>query len=156
MVNGGRAGDEAVPPAGSTGRSAGRIRAVGPSASAEASGGRPRAFRELPSRRSALRRALSARVPVWLLLATLLFVAGTLAAFLVVEVRSGVDLPPAVGAAREVDVQMTLCNAEVDRLGINPRAAELDLERVLRSEGARTAKVVVQREDCPATPQAPG
>lgn len=105
---------------------------------------------------SALRGVLSTRVPVWVLLVTLLFVAGTLAALLMVVARSGVHLPPVVGASREVDVHMKLCNADVDRLEINPRTAELDLEGVLRSQGARVASVVVQREDCPTTPQAPG
>ncbi len=93
---------------------------------------------------------------MWVLLVTLLLAAGTLGAFLVVEARSGVHLPAAVGAARDVDVQMKLCNADVDRLEINPRTAELDLEGVLRSQGTNTANVVVQREDCPTTTQPPG
>ncbi len=159
MVNGGGAGEEAARPAGSTGRSRGRMGTVGPSASAEARGAGPGDALEAEdpaSGRSALRRVLSMSVPVWVLLVTVLVVAGTLAALLVVEARSGVHLPPAVGAAREVDVEMTLCNADVDRLEINPRTAELDLEGLLRSQGARTASVVVQREDCPPTRQAPG
>lgn len=51
---------------------------------------------------------------------------------------------------------MTLCNAAVDHLEINPRTAELNLEDVLRSQGANRANVVLQREDCPTTPQPPG
>ena len=88
-----------------------------------------------------------------MLLVSLLSVAGVLAALLLVQARSAVHLAPAIGAAERVDVEMTLCNADVDRLEINPRTAELDLEGTLRSEGARIAEVVVHREDCPRSPQ---
>ena len=157
MVSGGGEEGGAPPPAGRR-RSGARMGTAGPSARVDASAGGPGGPVEAEGRgreRPRLRRVLSARVPVWVLLVALV-VAVILAGLLVVEARSGVHLPPAVGAAQDVDVRMTLCNADVDRLELNPRTAELDLEDVLRSEGARAANVVVEREDCPTTPQPPG
>ncbi len=153
-MNGGRRGVGTRSPAapGDHSRPAGgRIRAEGPSSSAEppnVDAGDPPNRRGPQARQPGLRRVLSARVPVWVLMVSLLAVAGTLGALLLVEARSTVDLAPAVGVAQRIDVRMTLCNGDVDRLKLNPRRAELDLEDVLRSEGSRMANVVVQREDC--------
>ncbi len=44
---------------------------------------------------------------------------------------------------------MILCNHDVDRLDLNPRHEELDLEAVLRDEGAGAADVRIDRRDCP-------
>lgn len=98
---------------------------------------------------SVVGRLLRRRVPVWLLLAAVAAVAAALAAALVLERQSSVELGPAVGTAERVVVQMTLCNGDVDRLDLNPRRAELDLEDVLREEGAAAADVRVERRDCP-------
>lgn len=98
---------------------------------------------------SALGRALSRRVPVWLVIGAVVVVAGSLGLALFIERRSSVELGPAVGSAERIEVQMTLCNRDVDRLDLNPRHAELDLEDVLRQEGARNADVRVDRRDCP-------
>jgi len=79
-------------------------------------------------------------------------VGGILALLLLVQARAAVRLGPAVGAAEDIEVNMTLCNADVDRLDINPRATELRLEDLLRGEGARNVDVVVGRKDCPKPP----
>lgn len=54
-----------------------------------------------------------------------------------------------MAAAKRVEVHLTLCNRDVDRLGINPRTSELSLEKALRESGAVEADVVVERIDCP-------
>lgn len=95
------------------------------------------------------RALLTRRVPLWALLAAVVVVAAVLGAVVVLERRASVDLGPAVGVAERVEVEMTLCNEEVDRLELNPRRAELDLEEVLREEGATAAQVRVERRDCP-------
>jgi len=99
------------------------------------------------------RGVLTARIPVWAFLGTLVAIAGLFGVLLLNQARSAVELGPAVGTAEAVEVQMTLCNADVDRLGINPRSTELGLEKVLREEGARNANVVVDRQDCPKPQQ---
>ncbi len=98
------------------------------------------------------RRFLGARVPLWAVLASVLVVVAILGLLLFVQARAAVDLGPAVGTAKRIELQMTLCNADVDRLEINPRAAELDLEKVLGQLGAETVQATVDREDCP-TPE---
>lgn len=112
--------------------------------------GRPPAARAGPAG-----RVLQARVPVWALLALLLAVAVAFGALLL-QAGSGVELGPAVATARDVEVRITLCNADVDRLEINPRAAELDLEETLVEEGASDADVIVNRLDCPRVPVGTG
>ena len=92
---------------------------------------------------------LARRVPLWAALAAVVVVAAALGVALAVVKASSVDLGPAVGTAEQVEVEMTLCNEDVDRLDINPRHAELDLEEVLRAEGAATAQVRVGPRDCP-------
>ena len=169
MVNGRRARGETRSSAetkrGPRGAARQRIKAVGPPADAgRADRGDPRGARLRGRSRDdeaereqrpgpVFRRALSARVPVWILLVSLLSVAGVLVVLLLTQSRSAGQLAPAVGAAQRVHVEMTLCNADVDRLEINPRTSELELEGALRSEGARMADVVVHREDCPRSPQ---
>lgn len=96
-----------------------------------------------------LARALARRVPIWLALGAFFVVAGSLLLALFVERRSSVELGPAVGAAERIEVQMTLCNRDVDRLDLNPRHEELELEGVLREEGAGAVKVNIDRRDCP-------
>lgn len=99
-----------------------------------------------------LPRVRTARVPVWLFVGTILVVSAMFGALLLAQARSAVDLGPAVGAAERVEVRLTLCNADVDRLEINPRATELRLEELLREEGAVATQVVVDRTDCPTPP----
>lgn len=94
-------------------------------------------------------RLLARRIPLWAALAAVAAVAVLLTSLLALQLRSSVELGPAVGVAERIEVDMTLCNQEVDRLEINPRRAELDLEDVLREEGAGTADVRVERRDCP-------
>lgn len=107
------------------------------------------------SEASWLARALRRRVPVWLVLGAFVVVAGSLTLALFIERRSSVELGPAVGSAERIEVQMTLCNHDVDRLELNPRRAELDLEDVLRDQGAGEADVKLDRRDCPR-PKADG
>lgn len=99
-----------------------------------------------------LPRGHTARVPVLLFVGTILVVSAMFGALLLAQARSAVDLGPAVGAAERVEVRLTLCNADVDRLEINPRATELRLEELLREEGAAASQVVVDRRDCPMPP----
>ncbi len=103
-----------------------------------------------------LRRTLTASVPLWLLLACVLFLAVVGGIAFLVQAASATHLGPAVGASQHVEVTMTLCNRDVDSKGINPRAAELDLQSLLRDKGARAANVVVSRIDCPPKQGAPG
>ncbi len=99
--------------------------------------------------RSGIARPLTWRIPVWsALVVVALLAAGSIAALVVVR-QSAVELGPAVRAAQRIEVQMTLCNHDVDRLDINPRHEELHLEGVLEDEGARAADVTVDRRDCP-------
>lgn len=107
------------------------------------------ASEDAATQNSWLARALSRRVPIWLALAAFFVVAGSLLLALFVERRSSVQLGPAVGAAERIEVQMTLCNRDVDRLDLNPRHEELALEGVLSEEGARAVNVEVDRRDCP-------
>lgn len=97
---------------------------------------------------SPLRRVLTTKVPLWLLLAAAAAIAMTLSTMLVVQQQTEIELGPAVGAAESVEVRITICNAEIDRLRINPRTAELDLEELLTGEGAAGADVTVDRRDC--------
>lgn len=94
---------------------------------------------------------------MWVLLAAVVVVAGALAVFAAMRLNDAVHLGPAVGGARRVEVHIELCNRDVDRLKINPRASELTLEKVLRDRGAKAADVVVDRSDCPTVtaPSAP-
>lgn len=96
-----------------------------------------------------IRRIMGARVPVWALAMTVAVVAIGFGVLLVLQARSAVHLGPAVGVAERLDVKMTLCNHDVDHNHINPRTAELDLEKLLREQGAREVDVVVERQDCP-------
>jgi hypothetical protein len=116
----------------------------------DALGKRPRQ-EEVERQGGFARRFLTARVPVWLSLGLVVVIVATAAVLLVVQAGSAVRLGPAVGASQSIDVRMTLCNRDVDRLEINPREAELDLEKVLREQGSKQANVVVVREDCPTT-----
>lgn len=95
------------------------------------------------------KRALTASVPLWVLISCVLFLVVVGGIAFLVQAASVTHLGPAVGASQKVDVTMTLCNRDVDSKGINPRAAELDLQSLLRDEGARAADVVVNRIDCP-------
>lgn len=99
--------------------------------------------------RSMVASLLTRRIPVWSALLVVAVVAGSLIAALVVVRQSAVELGPGVGTAQRIEVDMTLCNHDVDRLDLNPRHEELDLERVLRDEGARAADVRTDRRDCP-------
>lgn len=104
---------------------------------------------EAATQDSWLARAFTRRVPIWLVLGVFVVVVGSLLLALFAERRSSVELGPAVGAAERIEVQMTLCNRDVDRLDLNPRHEELDLEGVLREEGAGAVNVEVDRRDCP-------
>lgn len=102
------------------------------------------------------RRVLTAAIPVWALLAAVAVVAAAFSVALIVQSRSAVHLGPAVGASQTVDVRLVLCNRDVDRLRLNPRTAELDLEQVMRDQGAQAVDVVLERRDCPTpTPAGP-
>lgn len=92
---------------------------------------------------------LSRPIPLWLLLAAVAMVGAVLTVALFLERQSSVDLGPAVGTAERIEVDITLCNGEVDRLDLNPRRVELDLEDILRDEGAAATNVTVERRDCP-------
>lgn len=102
--------------------------------------------------RGSTRRLLTTRIPVWATLAIVVVVGGILGAMLVVQAQSSVRLGPAAGAAQQVDASMVLCNEDVDRLRLNPRASELDLEDVFRQAGAAAVDVTVKRIDCPKPP----
>lgn len=106
---------------------------------------------------SPVRRALTAKVPLWLLLAVAAVVAMTLSILLVVQQQSAIELDPVIGAAEQVDMTILVCNSEIDRLRVNPRAAELDLENLFSEEGSGVVDVVVDRRDCAdGTNGAPG
>lgn len=98
-------------------------------------------------------RFLALRVPLWALLAVTVAVAAIMAVMMVIQQQSAIDLNPVVGAAEEIDMEVTVCNHEVDRLELNPRAAELDLEDLFTDQGAGAADVRVERRDCPRPPQ---
>ena len=100
-------------------------------------------------RRESTRRLATARVPAWALVVTLVVVAAGLGVVILQQRMDAVELGPAVAGAEHVEVRLTICNSEVDRRGINPRQAELDLEDVLTDEGAEGARVRVERRDCP-------
>lgn len=100
------------------------------------------------------RRVLTSRTPVWVVLVVTATAVVSFGVLLIIQAQSDIEIGPAVGAAREVNVRMTLCNADVDRLGLNPRTSELDLEELLLGEGAQRVDVIVERIDCPAA--APG
>ncbi len=95
------------------------------------------------------RRVLTAGVPAWALLAAVAVVVVAFSVALIVQARSTVHLDPAVGAAQTLDVHLVLCNRDVDRLQLNPRKAELGLEKVMRDQGAQAVDVVLERRDCP-------
>lgn len=99
--------------------------------------------------KAAASRLLARRIPLWAALGVVAAVAVVLTSLLALQLRSSVELGPAVGVAERIEVDMTLCNQDVDRLEINPRRAELHLEDVLRDQGAGTADVRVERRDCP-------
>ncbi len=91
-------------------------------------------------------RVLTFRLPLWLVLAMLCAVA---AVFLVVLLsQDEVELGPGVDGAVDASVSLTLCNETVDRRGINPRAAELELQEGLQEAGAKQVSVKVNRIDC--------
>ncbi len=96
---------------------------------------------------------LRARMPVWLAVALLMVVAVTFT--VVMLTRDEVDLGPAVDGATNARVALTVCNEIVDSREINPRAAELRLERALTDLGARQADVVIDRIDCGPEATAP-
>jgi hypothetical protein len=108
-----------------------------------------RAQPEPPRGPGLARRVLTRAVPLWALLAAVVVVAVAFTVVLAVRAASEVRLGPAVGVAQELDVRLLLCNADVDRVSINPRQAELDLEEVLRDEGAKAVTVRLERRDCP-------
>lgn len=116
----------------------------------EAPGARERPGRSGPS---PVRRVLLRKVPLWLLVAVSLAIAVVLSTLLVIQQQSAIDLNPVVGAAEQVDMEITVCNAEVDRLKLNPRAAELDLEGLFKDQGADQADVRIERRDCPRPAQ---
>ena len=95
------------------------------------------------------RRALSARVPLWALLLAVGAVVLALGTVIVMDRLNATSLGPAVAGAQDVEVRMVICNAEVDRRGINPRAEELDLQETLTDHGAGRAQVRIERVDCP-------
>ncbi|HEX2064222.1 MAG TPA: hypothetical protein VHE80_07345 [Acidimicrobiales bacterium] len=92
---------------------------------------------------------LTRRIPAWSALLVVVIIAAGLLAALIAARQSAVELGPAVGTAERVEIDMTLCNHDVDRLDLNPRHEELELEGVLRDEGARAADVNIDRRDCP-------
>lgn len=95
------------------------------------------------------RRILSARVPLWTLLLAVGAVALVLGTALVMQRMNATSYGPAVAGAQEVEVRMVICNAEVDRRELNPRAEELDLQDKLTDHGADQALVRIERVDCP-------
>lgn len=95
------------------------------------------------------RRVLSARVPLWTLLIAVGAVALALGSVIVMQRMNATSLGPAVAGAQDVEVRMVICNAEVDRRGINPRAEELALQDTFTDHGADRAQVRVERIDCP-------
>lgn len=92
---------------------------------------------------------LSARVPLWTLLVAVAAVALVLGTLMVMQRMNAPSLGPALAGAQEVEVRMVICNAEVDRRGLNPRAEELDLQETLTDHGADNAQVRIERVDCP-------
>ncbi len=99
----------------------------------------------------AARRVLTLRLPLWSVLVMLLVVTGLFLALLLSQ--DEVELGEGVDGAVEASVSLTLCNETVDRRGINPRTAELDLQEGLRDAGVQEASVTVNRIDC--GPEAP-
>ncbi len=95
------------------------------------------------------RRVLTAGIPAWALLAAVAVVVVAFSVAMIAQARSSVHLGPAVGVSQSVDVHLVLCNRDVDRLQLNPRKAELGLEKVMRDEGAQAVDVVLERRDCP-------
>lgn len=96
----------------------------------------------------AARRVFTFRVPVWLVLVMLFVVTGLFLALLFSQ--DEVDLGQGVDGAVEASVSLTLCNETVDRRGINPRTAELDMQEGLREAGVKEASVTVTRIECGA------
>jgi len=96
---------------------------------------------------SVLTRVLLWRLPLWSVL--LLAFVGAATGLASWVLRGVPDLGPAIPSAEHVDAKVVLCNAVVDTKGINPRAAELALEREFEQLGAREANVRVTRKDCP-------
>jgi hypothetical protein len=96
---------------------------------------------------STLARIARFSVPLWAVLAT---VVALLVLFAVVWFqRDTTQLGPAVRDAESITVEMTICNETVDDRGINPRAAELELEKLFENdEGVGEAKVSIERRDC--------
>lgn len=95
------------------------------------------------------RGVLSTRVPLWTLLVAVAAVALVLGTIIVTQRMNAVSLGPALAGAQEVEVRMVICNAEVDRREINPRAEEIDLQKTLTDHGAGQAQVRIERVDCP-------
>lgn len=120
-----------------------------PSGGAGVTSGGPDEEKASGDGKAAASRLLARRIPLWAALAAVAAVAVLLTSLLALQLRSSVELGPAVGVAERIEVDMTLCNQDVDRLEINPRREELHLEDVLRDEGAGTADVRVERRDCP-------
>lgn len=77
------------------------------------------------------RRLLTLKIP----LAYVLLVAALVGAVFVVVLvaREPVDLGRAVDDAVEAAVWLTVCNETVDRREINPRTAELDLQKAWKT-----------------------
>ncbi|MDP9070783.1 MAG: hypothetical protein M3N68_05770 [Actinomycetota bacterium] len=90
---------------------------------------------------------------MWALLLIVLLVSALFTAVVVAQARGAVQVDPAVGIAQRAEMQLTLCNRDVDRVDLNPRHAELELERLLRDQGARSADVRIDRRDCPSRPR---
>jgi hypothetical protein len=98
---------------------------------------------------SGLKRVLTRRLPAWVTFAAVIAVTAVLGGMLVMQQLGALRLDPAVGAAEQIEMRIELCNAEVDRLDINPRESERDLEETFTDEGAAEARVRVDRRDCP-------
>lgn len=87
---------------------------------------------------------------MWALLLIVLLASAVFTAVVVAQALGAVQVDPAVGIAQRAEMQLTLCNRDVDRLELNPRHAELELEKLLRDQGARSAEVRIERRDCPS------
>lgn len=86
-------------------------------------------------------------MPLWALGVVVVFAGVALMASW--ALRDAPDLGPAATHANHIDATVVMCNQVVDADGINPRTAELRLQRALRDAGAKHADVHVTREDCP-------
>lgn len=95
----------------------------------------------------ALTRVARFRLPLWV---TLVVVVAVVVVFSLLLRRSdSVDLGPAVPGARQVYLDLTICNETVDARGINPRQAEKDLQALFeKQQHVADAKVRIERIDC--------